>query len=71
MVPKIPPMSYREVDHFLRQQGFSITRQTGSHVRYEDAGRSTVVPRHGRDIPPSLVAKILKDAGINPDTVRR
>ncbi|MEA3143095.1 MAG: hypothetical protein QOG31_419 [Thermoplasmata archaeon] len=72
MVPKVPPMSYREVHRFLQEQGFHPKRQIGSHIFYAHPdGRSTVVPRHGKDLKPRLVAKLLKEAGIDPDTVRR
>lgn len=65
-------MPYREVHRLLRRQGFELQRQVGSHVFYENVDcRTTVVPRHGREIPARLVAKLLKDAGIDPGTVRR
>ena len=67
MVPEIPPLSYREVDALLRKEGFSLRRQTGSHAFYAHPdGRTTVVPRHGRDVTPRLVHKILRDAGLDP-----
>ncbi|MEA3203791.1 MAG: hypothetical protein QOI63_1470 [Thermoplasmata archaeon] len=72
MVPKVPPLSYREVHRLLRAHGFEVTRQTGGHVVYAHPdGRTAVVPHHGKDIFPKLVAKILKEAGIDLDTVRR
>jgi predicted RNA binding protein YcfA (HicA-like mRNA interferase family) len=72
MVPKVPPMSYREVHHLLRAHGFERLRQTGGHVVYGHSdGRTAVVPHHGKDIFPKLVAKILKEASIDPDSVRR
>lgn len=72
MVPKIPPLRYRKVRRLLRHAGFDEIRQKGSHVFYRHPdGRTTEVPHHGRDIPASLVAKILKDAGIDPADLRR
>ncbi|MCA1818824.1 MAG: type II toxin-antitoxin system HicA family toxin [Thermoplasmatota archaeon] len=64
-------MPYRKVRRLLRSAGFHEVRQKGSHVfyRHED-GRTTEVPHHGRDIPSSLVGKILKDAGLDPDKLR-
>lgn len=65
MVPKIPPLPYRKVERALKRNGFRIVRQRGSHVFFERAdGRTTVVPRHGGDVPPGLVRKILADAGL-------
>jgi predicted RNA binding protein YcfA (HicA-like mRNA interferase family) len=72
MVPRIPALSYREVDALLRRHGFAVLRQRGSHVHYAHPdGRRTTVPRHGRDVPSGLVAAIVKDAGIDPAEVRR
>jgi predicted RNA binding protein YcfA (HicA-like mRNA interferase family) len=72
MVPKVPALSYREARRLLHRHGFQELRQTGSHVSFRHPdGRRTVVPRHGGDIQPKLLAKILKDAGIDPDSVRR
>lgn len=72
MAPKVPPMSYREAARFLTAHGFREARQAGSHVlfRHPD-GRSSVVPRHGRDLDPRLVAKVLRDAGIDAAEARR
>ncbi|MCA1811542.1 MAG: type II toxin-antitoxin system HicA family toxin [Halobacteriales archaeon] len=65
-------MSYREVQRFLHAHGFHELRQAGSHVTFRHLdGRKTVVPRHRHDVAPKLVAKILKDAGIDPNSVRR
>ncbi|HUR63668.1 MAG TPA: type II toxin-antitoxin system HicA family toxin [Candidatus Thermoplasmatota archaeon] len=65
-------MSYREVHRILQRHGFQPKRQKGSHIFYEHPnGNTTVVPRHGHEIPAQLVAKLLKEAGIDPDTVRR
>jgi len=72
MVPKIPPMPYRKVDRLMREHGFEAVRQAGSHVTYAHSdGRTTVVPRHGGDLSPGLLRKILKDTGIDPDEIRR
>lgn len=72
MVPKIPPMAYREVHRILARHGFLPVRQTGGHVVYRHRdGRGTVVPRHGGDLEASLVGKILKEAGIDRNSVRR
>lgn len=65
-------MPYRKVDRLLRLHGFAVVRQKGSHVIYRHpSGASTVVPRHPGDIDADLVAQILKEAGIDPEGVRR
>jgi predicted RNA binding protein YcfA (HicA-like mRNA interferase family) len=72
MVPKVPPLPYRKVYRLLLSQGFQPLRQVGSHVVFgHPDGRRTVVPRHARDVTPELLRRILKEAGIDPDAVRR
>lgn len=72
MVPKVPPLHYRKVHRLLHAAGFEPIRQKGSHVFYRHPdGRTTEVPRHAYDIPAKLIRKILKEAGIDPDTLRR
>lgn len=72
MVPRIPAMAYREVERLLRAHGFHPLRQAGSHVVFKSSdGRKTVVPRRTRHVPAGLVAKILQQAGIDSDEVRR
>lgn len=72
MAPRIPVFSYRKMAKLLQQEGFVLVGQEGSHVffRHED-GRTTVVPRHGRDIGRGLALKILHDAGLDPGWFRK
>jgi predicted RNA binding protein YcfA (HicA-like mRNA interferase family) len=57
----------------LEQNGFINVRQNGSHVKMRDSnGVTIVIPDHkGRDISYGLACAILKQAGIDPDTLRR
>ena len=53
MSRRLPALSFREVVRALERLGFQIDHVTGSHYRLkhtQDPGRSTVVPRHSRDI---------------------
>jgi predicted RNA binding protein YcfA (HicA-like mRNA interferase family) len=50
---------------------FRSARRGGHVVHRHPDGRGTVVPRHARDLDPALVGKILKEAGIDRDAVRR
>jgi predicted RNA binding protein YcfA (HicA-like mRNA interferase family) len=61
------------VARILERRGFANVSQKGSHAKYADAeGRMTVVPMHGAEkIGPGLLLKILRDAGIDPDELRR
>lgn len=72
-MPKLPVLSFREVDRALRQMGFAPIRQKGSHVvyRHQD-GRTTTVPNHGgRDLAPPLLRAILGDIRISAEEFLR
>jgi predicted RNA binding protein YcfA (HicA-like mRNA interferase family) len=68
-VPRLPALSWRDVDRVLQRLGFVAVRQKGSHVFYRHPdGRTTTVPHHaGRDIAPSLLRKVLDDIRMTPD----
>ena len=61
---KLPALTGKEIISLLKNAGFVIERQRGSHIflKHSD-GRATVVPVHaGETIGPGLLAKILRDA---------
>ena len=68
-MPRLPALSWRDVDRVLQRLGFVAVRQKGSHVFYRHPdGRTTTVPHHaGRDIAPSLLRKVLDDIRMTPD----
>jgi predicted RNA binding protein YcfA (HicA-like mRNA interferase family) len=68
-MPRLPALSWREVDRVLQRLGFVAVRQKGSHVFYRHPdGRTTTVPHHaGRDIAPPLLRKILDDIRMTPE----
>jgi predicted RNA binding protein YcfA (HicA-like mRNA interferase family) len=68
-VPRLPALSWRDVDRVLQRLGFVAVRQKGSHVFYRHPdGRTTTVPHHaGRDIAPPLLRKILDDIRMTPE----
>lgn len=71
---RIHPLPYRKVERALRRLGFQAVRQQGSHVRFvHPDGRSTTVPRHGRQaIGPGLLRMILRDCRLEwPDFLAR
>ena len=53
----------------LERVGFSLARQSGSHMIYKNSdGRRVTVPFHAQKIlHPKLLRSILRDANINPD----
>jgi len=60
---RFPTLEGKEVIAVLKEHGFQVERQRGSHcfLKHED-GRATVVPVHaGETIGPGLFAKILRD----------
>jgi predicted RNA binding protein YcfA (HicA-like mRNA interferase family) len=60
---KLPSLTGKEILVALKNGGFIIERQRGSHVflKHPD-GRATVVPLHsGEIIGPGLFSKILRD----------
>jgi predicted RNA binding protein YcfA (HicA-like mRNA interferase family) len=70
---KLPSLTGKEVARLLEKRGFVIVHQKGSHAKYSDKNRkTTVVPMHGSEkIGPGLLLKILRDAGIDPDELRK
>ena len=57
----------------LRRAGFTVLRIKGSHhfLQHPD-GRRTVVPVHaGETIGPGLMARILKDAEMEPEAFEK
>jgi predicted RNA binding protein YcfA (HicA-like mRNA interferase family) len=62
----VPVLKPREVEQILRQLGFDLARQRGSHRQYRHPdGRGTTVPFHaGRDLSPLLLRQIAKDVGL-------
>lgn len=65
----MPSATARELQRVALQLGFSKTRQTGSHERWNHPdGRAVTIPLHGgREIGPPLFFKILRQLGIRPD----
>ena len=63
---QIPILKPREVIGILRDLGFELIRQKGSHCQFKHPdGRQTTVPDHkGRDLAPFLTRQIAKDIGM-------
>lgn len=62
----MPSGTARDFQNTARKLGFSKTRQTGSHERWNHLdGRAVTIPLHGgREIGPPLFFKILRQLGI-------
>lgn len=68
----MPSATAREFQEAARRLGFSKTRQTGSHERWNHQdGRAVTIPIHGgREIGPPLFFKILRQLGISASEFR-
>ena len=69
---KLPRVTAREVISALEKAGFSLARQSGSHMIYKNAsGKRVTVPFHAqKTLHPKLLKSILRDAGIDPADLR-
>jgi predicted RNA binding protein YcfA (HicA-like mRNA interferase family) len=66
-MPKIPPLTSRNVIRILEKKGFGLVRTKGSHSIYrnEQTRRQVTVPLHAHDLPSGTLQEILKQAGIS------
>lgn len=60
------PMTSKQMEKLLLQNGFIFQRQKGSHrVYYNPQNKRTVIlPMHGTDLKKGTEQQILKDAGL-------
>jgi predicted RNA binding protein YcfA (HicA-like mRNA interferase family) len=72
VTPHQPVVSGRRLVRALEADGWQVARQRGSHVRLKKPDRRSalVVPLH-REIRKGTLAAILRDAGLDPDELRR
>jgi len=72
-MPRLPRLKGKELIQILKAHGFEHVRTRGSHhsMRHPD-GRYTVVPVHaGEMIGVGLLLKILKDAELTKDDLKK
>jgi predicted RNA binding protein YcfA (HicA-like mRNA interferase family) len=69
---RLPRVSASEVVRVLEKNGFSLTRQSGSHMIYKNAeGKRVTVPHHkGKVLHPKLLKSILADSGLTIEEFR-
>ena len=60
------PMSSKEMLKLLKENGFDVIRQNGSHVKLKnpETGKTVIVPDHSTDLKKGLEQAILKQAGL-------
>jgi predicted RNA binding protein YcfA (HicA-like mRNA interferase family) len=70
--PRQPVVSGERLIKALANDGWSVVRQRGSHVRLKKPERRTalVVPLH-KEIRKGTLAGILRDADLSPNDLRR
>ena len=68
-MPKLPRLTARQIIAVLEKSGFSLARQSGSHMIYKNAaGKRVTVPFHGSKIlHPKLLKSILRDAELTKE----
>ena len=62
-MPKL--YSSKEIERVLKQLGFVIVSQKGSHVKYKSKSKPelmVIVPEHGKEIPHGTLRSILRQA---------
>lgn len=72
MSPRLRRITAAELLRLLAQHGFVVADQRGSHVHLKNSQnlRLTVPVHKGRIIGPGLLMAILRQAGIDPGTLR-
>lgn len=63
---KVPVLSARKVEKVLKEHGFIVKRQIGSHRTFHNphTGKVTVVPIHSGDVAKGTLRSIIKQAGL-------
>lgn len=62
------PLTARQVEAILRDNGYTLVKANGSHFKWRNAaGRTVPVPHHGNaTIPQGTLLAIFRQAGITP-----
>ncbi|HME71232.1 MAG TPA: type II toxin-antitoxin system HicA family toxin [Myxococcota bacterium] len=70
---RFPVLRPREIARALERAGFVLDRIKGSHHIYKHPNqpRAIVIPFHPGTIKPSLLAKIVKEAGLTREEFLR
>ena len=60
------PMKSKEMIKLLKESGFDMVSQNGSHIklRNQETGRTVIVPYHSKDLKKGMEQAILKQAGL-------
>ena len=61
-MPKLPPMTVREVESILGRAGFVFIRQTGHRLWRHPDGRAVSIPAHRGDLRPGTLRSIVEQS---------
>jgi predicted RNA binding protein YcfA (HicA-like mRNA interferase family) len=66
MTERLPRVTAKDVLKVLERIGFSLARQSGSHMIYKNVeGKRVTIPYHsGKVLHPKLLQSILRDANL-------
>jgi predicted RNA binding protein YcfA (HicA-like mRNA interferase family) len=72
MTERLPRVTAKDVLKVLERIGFSLARQSGSHLIYKNAeGKRITIPYHsGKILHPKLLQSILKDANLTSEAFK-
>ncbi len=70
---KLPRLTARQIITVLVRAGFTLVRQSGSHIIYKNAaGKRVTVPFHAsRILHPKVLRSILRDADMTVEQLTR
>lgn len=58
-------LSSREIIRVLKQKGFVLVSQKGSHKKFKKATRIVIVPDPKKEVPRGTFASILRQSGLD------
>lgn len=71
MSPKFPRFNARQIIKIIESKGFSLSRQSGSHMIFHNKkGVRVTIPNHtSKIIHPKIIKNILRDAEIEEESL--
>jgi predicted RNA binding protein YcfA (HicA-like mRNA interferase family) len=68
-MPKIRPLTPKELIKILEKQGFVLQRTTGSHMIFKNTsvGTRAIVPFHLKEIPKGTLMSIIRESGLKKE----
>ena len=73
MSQRLPRLTSKQLRRVLERLGWELDRTTGSHFIYShpETRRTLSVPQHNRVMSVGTLSRLLKDASIDRDDLRR